>query len=247
MIKKTLGGDRLGSGNRMKQEMHDFYRSNKNLSTSFYSTMTPGVLYPCYVSPALKADTFDIDLNAFARTIPTRGPLYGRYKLQIDFFQCPVRLYQAILHNNTTDIARKMVTQLGMSDILGPIVFGTGNEEVFLGKDFSNTRNFSEKVAAQIDDEIHRIVTDGYKLAEKLINEHMNEMHFIAEYLVANEMMDADQFLFDGEPTFEKLDNIKKEKEERSKEANRRRAEEAKAEAEVNNDDTAKNAVENNE
>lgn len=108
MIKKTIGGDRLGSGNRMKQQMHDFYRSNKNLSTSFYSTMTPGVLYPCYVSPALKADTFDIDLKAFARTIPTRGPLYGRYKLQIDFFQCPVRLYQAILHNNTTDIARKM-------------------------------------------------------------------------------------------------------------------------------------------
>ncbi len=149
-----------------------------------------------------------------------------------------------------TDIARKMVTQLGMSDILGPIVFGTGNEEVFLGKDFSNTRNFSEKVAAQIDDEIHRIVTDGYKLAEKIINEHMNEMHFIAEYLVANEMMDADQFLavFDGEPTFEKLDNIKKEKEERSKEANRRRAEEAKAKADANNnDDTAENAVENNE
>ncbi len=130
-----------------------------------------------------------------------------------------------------TETARKMVTQLGMSDSLGPIVFGTGHEEVFLGKDFSSSRNFSEKIAAQIDDEIHRIVTNGYKLAEKIISEHMNEMNFIAEYLVANEVMDADQFLavFEDEPTFEKLDNIKKEKEERSKEANRRRAEEAKA------------------
>lgn len=127
-----------------------------------------------------------------------------------------------------TDIARKMVTQLGMSDELGPIVFGTGHEEVFLGKDFSSTRNFSEKIAAQIDEEIHRIVTDGYKLAEKIITEHMSEMHFIAEYLVANEIMDAEQFLavFEGEPSFEKLDAIKREKEERSKEANRRRAEE---------------------
>lgn len=107
-IKKTLGGDRLGSGNRMKQEMHDFYRSNKNLSTRFASTMAPGVLYPCYVNIATKGDTFDIDMNAFVRTVPTIGPLYGSFKLQVDVFQVPFRLYQAILHNNTTDIARKM-------------------------------------------------------------------------------------------------------------------------------------------
>ncbi len=110
-----------------------------------------------------------------------------------------------------TDIARKMVTQLGMSDTLGPIVFGTGNEEVFLGKDFSNTRNYSETVAAKIDEEIHSIITKGYAMAEQIITEHMNEMHFIADYLVANEVMDGEQFLavFEGEPTFEKLDAIK--------------------------------------
>ena len=107
-ITKTLGGDRLGSGNRMKQEMHDFYRSNKNLSKTFASTMAPGVLYPCYTQIALKGDTFDVDVNSFVRTIPTLGPLYGSFKLQIDMFQVPFRLYQAILHNNTTDIARKM-------------------------------------------------------------------------------------------------------------------------------------------
>lgn len=107
-IQKTLGGDRLGSGNRMKQEMHDFYRSNKNLSTRFASTMAPGVLYPCYVNIATKGDTFDMDMNAFVRTVPTIGPLYGSFKLQVDVFQVPFRLYQAILHNNTTDIARKM-------------------------------------------------------------------------------------------------------------------------------------------
>lgn len=107
-IQKTLGGNRLGSGNRMKQEMHDFYRSNKNLSKTWGSTMAAGVLYPCYVNIALKGDTFDIDANAFVRTIPTIGPLYGSFKLQVDFFQVPIRLYQAILHNNTTDISRKM-------------------------------------------------------------------------------------------------------------------------------------------
>ena len=110
-----------------------------------------------------------------------------------------------------TEIARKMVTQLGMSENLGPIVFGTGNDEVFLGKDFSTTRNYSENIAAKIDEEIHAIITKGYNTAEQIITEHMNEMHFIADYLVANEVMDGEQFLavFDGEPSFEKLDAMK--------------------------------------
>lgn len=123
-----------------------------------------------------------------------------------------------------TDIARKMVTQLGMSDTLGPIVFGSGHDEVFLGKDFSSTRNFSEKIAAQIDDEIHSIISEGYSTAEKIITEHTEEMHFIAEYLVANEVMDSDQFLavFEEDRSFEKLDAIRDNKVKRSEEANRK-------------------------
>lgn len=129
-ITKTLGGDRLGAGNRMKQEMHDFYRSNKNLSTRFASSMAPGVLYPSYVNIGLKGDTFDIDINAFVRTIPTIGPLYGSFKLQIDVFQVPFRLYQGILHNNTTDIARKM-NQVYLPKVELPAYVDTVNEPVF--------------------------------------------------------------------------------------------------------------------
>ena len=123
-----------------------------------------------------------------------------------------------------TDIARKMVTQLGMSDTLGPIVFGSGHDEVFLGKDFSSARNFSEKIASQIDDEIHSIISEGYSTAEKIITEHTEEMHFIAEYLVANEVMDSDQFLavFEEDRSFEKLDAIRDNKVKRSEEANRK-------------------------
>lgn len=108
MIKKTLGGDRLGSGQRMTQKAHEFGRSNKNLGYTMGTSMAPGVLYPAYLNVALKDDTFDIDVNAFVRTIPTKGPLYGSFKLQVDFFQVPMRLYMALLHNNTIDIARKM-------------------------------------------------------------------------------------------------------------------------------------------
>ena len=106
--KVTLGGDRLGSGKRMKQELHNFYRSNHNLSSSIALTMAPGILYPFYCIPATNGETFDIDLDAFVRTIPTKGPLFGSFKLQVDFFSVPVRLYQGILHNNPLSIGLKM-------------------------------------------------------------------------------------------------------------------------------------------
>ena len=133
-----------------------------------------------------------------------------------------------------TEIARKMVTQYGMSDRLGPIVFGTNHDEVFLGKDFSNGRNYSEKIASEIDDEIHSIITGAFATAERILTEHMEQMKFIAEYLVGREVMDRDQFLavFEEGATFEKLDAIKEEKAQKSKRENeekRRKAAEEEA------------------
>lgn len=106
--KRTLGGNRLGSGNRMKQELHNYYRSNHNLSCSRVTSMAPGVLYPIYVNMGLTGDTFDIDLDAFMRTLPTEGPMFGAFKLQLDVFTADARLYQGILHNNTVEIGMKM-------------------------------------------------------------------------------------------------------------------------------------------
>lgn len=107
-IRTTLGGDRLGSGNRNKVEMHNYKRSNHNLSCTRISSMAPGVLYPMYTQIGLTGDTFDIDLSAFVRTLPTEGPMFGAFKLQVDVFTADMRLYQAILHNNTTEIGFDM-------------------------------------------------------------------------------------------------------------------------------------------
>lgn len=107
-IRTTLGGDRLGSGNRQKIEMHNYYRSNHNLSCTRISSMAPGALYPMYTQIGLTGDTFDINLSAFVRTLPTEGPMFGAFKLQVDVFTADLRLYQAILHNNTTEIAYHM-------------------------------------------------------------------------------------------------------------------------------------------
>ena len=94
-----------------------------------------------------------------------------------------------------TEIARRMVTKFGMSDKLGPICYaGSDSDEVFLGRDFGHTRNHSEDIAAQIDAEVHRILTEGYAETEKKLNAHMDKLVAVAERLMVAEKMDGDDF-----------------------------------------------------
>ena len=91
-------------------------------------------------------------------------------------------------------IARKMVTKYGMSDELGPISFGTGNEEVFLGRDYSNIRNYSETVASKIDDVVRGIIMDAYNRCTELLKAHSDKLESVAEYLVKNEKIGEKEF-----------------------------------------------------
>jgi ATP-dependent Zn protease len=131
-----------------------------------------------------------------------------------------------------TEIARKMVTTYGMSDKLGPIVFGTGHDEVFLGKDYASQRNYSEEVASLIDSEIHRIITEAHDRAKKILTENIDKLNLIVEYLTAYEIMDEEQFnaVFDGECTLEMLERLRDAKSDRIREANEKRREQIKQE-----------------
>ena len=94
-----------------------------------------------------------------------------------------------------TEIARRMVTKFGMSDKLGPICYASSDsDEVFLGRDFGHTRSHSEEVAAQIDAEVHKMLTEGYSETEKKLREHMDKLVAVAEQLMAAEKMDGDEF-----------------------------------------------------
>lgn len=104
----TIGGERLGSGKKMKTAITQYNRSTHNLSGKRATSMAPGVLYPIRTIQAMRGDSFDINLEADIRTLPTKGALFGSYKLQVDVFQCPIRLYQGILHNNPLAIGLKM-------------------------------------------------------------------------------------------------------------------------------------------
>lgn len=104
----TIGGNRVGSGKKMKGRINNYNRSTHNLSEKFATSAGSGILYPCLCKLAMRGDSFDIGINADCRTIPTRGPLFGSYKMQVDLYQVPVRLYQGILHNNPFAIGLKM-------------------------------------------------------------------------------------------------------------------------------------------
>ena len=94
-----------------------------------------------------------------------------------------------------TQMARAMVTSYGMSEKIGPIDYGSDNGEIFLGRDFAAGKGYSEVKAAEIDDEIHRIIEEAYRACKKLLTEHLAEMTRVAEYLIRNETMDGDTFI----------------------------------------------------
>lgn len=135
-----------------------------------------------------------------------------------------------------TQIARAMVTKYGMSERLGPICYGSDNNEVFIGRDMGHMKNYSEKIAAEIDEEIQKIVGRGYQKTEQLLNEHMDKLHKVAQFLFVNEKMSGAEFkeLMEA-PAPEKLEEPdpqplpgESEKEEAS--AQEERTEEAPAE-----------------
>jgi cell division protease FtsH len=101
-----------------------------------------------------------------------------------------------------TDIARAMVTKYGFSDRLGPVNYSSP-DEVFLGKDFSTRKNYSEEVASEIDEEIRIIIEDAYSTAESILTENLDKLHTIANTLLEIETLDGEQFekLFTGEVT----------------------------------------------
>ncbi len=93
-----------------------------------------------------------------------------------------------------TGIARKMVTEYGMSEFLGPMTFGSEHDEVFIGKDLTRTRNYSEEVAAMIDKEIRRIIDTAYQKAETLLRDNISRLHGVANALLEQEKLDQAEF-----------------------------------------------------
>ena len=104
-----------------------------------------------------------------------------------------------------TKIARGMVTKYGFSEKLGPVVYGHDESEVFLGRDYSQGRNYSENIAAEIDAEIRELIETAYEKAKDILQSHMDQLHLLAKYLMKHEKIDGPDFekLMKGEITVE--------------------------------------------
>lgn len=107
-MKVNIGKNTLGDNNKMSVSLREYGRSTHDLSYAWRSPMGVGTLVPFMKILALPGDTFDIDLDTKILTHPTVGPLFGQFKMQMDIFTCPLRLYQAQLHNNALNIGLDM-------------------------------------------------------------------------------------------------------------------------------------------
>lgn len=109
-----------------------------------------------------------------------------------------------------TELVRKMITQWGMSDALGPITFGRRQEQVFLGRDIAQDRNYSEEVACAIDKEVRRLIEDAYSKTEEMLTTNMDKLHLIAQSLLDKETLEAEeleQLMKEGKITPKSTDN----------------------------------------
>ena len=158
--------------------------------------------------------------------------------------------------SHATKVARAMVERYGMSR-LGTVLYGNehSSDEVFLGRDFSSGKNYSEKTAAQIDDEVRAIIDEAYAKCKAYLQENIDKLHFVAEFLYKHESMERDQFeaaMQEG-ATEEDIVKIAEDKKSESEKENRERAEknakreeEEKAQAEASSAETDAPADPNN-
>ncbi|AXH75610.1 MAG: major capsid protein [Microviridae sp.] len=107
-MKTTIGGDRLGAGSKQEVSFKNYERSSHDLGYVWRSSMASGTLVPFLNKVGLPGDKWEIDLNAEVLTLPTLGPLFGSYKVQLDVFEIPIRLYNAKLHMNRLGIGMDM-------------------------------------------------------------------------------------------------------------------------------------------
>ena len=122
-LTRSIGKNTLGGGKKMQVDMRTYNRSTHDLSYVWRNTQSPGTLVPFICELALPGDIHEIQLSANVLTHPTVGPLFGSFKLQLDVFECPIRLYNAQLHNNKLGIG------LDMSKVKFPVINVTYNKK----------------------------------------------------------------------------------------------------------------------
>ena len=232
-MKSLLGPQKKSKIRTEKENKLTAYHEAGHAVVSYYCKNTDPVKLITII-PAGRAGGVTVSVPEQDVSYSTRGDMLDNIKLSLGG-----RIAEELIMDDistgasgdiqqATNVARKMVTRYGMSDKLGTVLYGSehSSDEVFLGRDFSSGKNYSEQTAAAIDAEIQRIIRECYAEAKSILCEHIDKLHFVAQYLIKHESMDADQFaaaMKDG-ATEADLEAIAEEKAEKSRRDNEARA-----------------------
>ena len=230
-MKELLGPQKKSKIRTEKENKLTAYHEAGHAVVSHYCKNTDPVKFITII-PAGRAGGVTVSVPEVDTSYNTRGDMIDRIRMSLGG-----RIAEELIMDDistgasgdiqqATQIARGMVTRYGMSDRLGTVLYGSGHSEVFLGRDYGTGREYSEQTASIIDEEIQRIVKECYADAKAILTEHIDKLHFVAEYLLAHETMDGDQFAAAMEEgaTVEKLEAIAAEKAEKSRRDNEARA-----------------------
>ena len=199
-IMKVIAGPEKKSRKIVEKErrLTAFHEAGHAVVAQFLETADP--VHEISIIPRGRAGGYTLSLPKEDLSYSTRkvmfeqivGLLGGRVSEQLYLEDISTGASNDI--QRASGIARQMVTKYGMSDKLGPILYGSDNDEVFIGRDFTTQRAYSENVAAQIDEEIHAIIDKAYKTAEQILKDHEAEVRATAEALLAKERLTAAEF-----------------------------------------------------
>ena len=257
-MKELLGPQKKSKIRTEKENKLTAYHEAGHAVVSHYCKNTDPVKFITII-PAGRAGGVTVSVPEEDTSYNTRGDMLDRIRMSLGGRIAEELIMEDISTGasgdiqQATQIARGMVTRYGMSDRLGTVLYGSGHSEVFLGKDYGTGKEYSEQTASVIDEEIQRIIKECYADAKQILSEHIDKLHFVAEYLLSHETMDGDQFaaaMQDG-ATVEQLEAIAAEKAEKSRRDNEERAklqakEEAKKAAEKAEDAPENDSDESN-
>ena len=192
-----------------EKKLTAYHEAGHAIVTYYCPTQDP--VHQISIIPRGMAGGFTMSLPSEDKSYRARGEMYEDIAVLLGGRVAEALILKDISTGASNDIeratalSRSMVTKYGMSDKLGPISYGSDNDEVFLGRDMGHIRNYSEEIASEIDAEIRRIVGDAYAKTEQILRDHIDQLHVVAQYLIEHVKVEGKKFkaLMEGKPETE--------------------------------------------
>jgi len=200
-INRVMAGPpkKIRVDNERSRKITAYHEAGHAIVGHYMPFMDP--IHTITIVPRGKAGGFTMALPKEDLSYVSRAELYDRIAYALGGRIAEQMIFDDITTGASNDIqrvskiARAMVTEYGMSDRLGPISYGQKSDEVFLGRDIAREHLYSDEIAALIDEEVQGIIDHCYEKAEDVLNKYLEQLHEVAQELLENEILKAEDFL----------------------------------------------------